>query len=90
MDAYHILVIILAGTLAVFLVLAIVTTVLVIDLIKKISRGIDTAQHAVENVEAVTHSIKNVADGTLVTMLAGKLWERVSKSKAKKGRTHNG
>jgi uncharacterized protein YoxC len=86
MDAYQILVIFLSVSLAIFLILAIICLVAVIKVVKKVNLAVDTAKHAVDNVEAMTGSIKNVADGTVLKIFATKAWEMIVKSKSKKGR----
>ena len=85
MDAYHILVVILGSTLAVFLVLGIVFLAYAIAIIKKVKLAAESAKHAVENVEAMTGSMKNVADGTVLSVFASKMWDKFSKTKSKKG-----
>ena len=85
MDAYHTLVIILSSMLAVFLLLGIIVFVYTIKIIKKINGATESAKHAVENVEALTDSIKSVADGTVLSAVASKLWDKFSNNKSKKG-----
>ncbi len=78
MDAYHVLVIILSTLLAVFLVLAIIVAVLIIALVKKIEKAVNRAQQAAANVQAITGSVRNVADGSALASIALKVWEKVN------------
>ena len=84
MSSYDILVIILSVTLAIFLVLSIVATVLLIKLVKKISQATDSARQTIENVEAFTGTIKNVANGSIIGSALSSLWDKYGFKKAKK------
>ena len=86
MDAYQILVISLSVLLAIFLTLSIICLVFVIKLVKKVDEAVGVAKHAADNVMSMTHSIKNVADGTLLSVIAAKVWDKVKANKSKKGR----
>lgn len=77
MDTFDILVIILSVTLAVFLLLAIVATSYIIKLLKKMNSAADSAKVAAENVEAITGSIKNVANGTVVVSAFSTLFDKI-------------
>lgn len=85
MNSFDVIVYILSAFLAVFLVLAIYATVMLLKTIKKINAATDTAKAAMQNVQAFTSSIKGAADGTLASMLASKLWNQFKKSRNKKG-----
>jgi 1,4-dihydroxy-2-naphthoate octaprenyltransferase len=84
MDAYQILVIVLSILLALFLVLSIVVVVLIIKLVKKINLVTDKAMHAVENVEEMADTIKNVAGTSIIGGIGAKLWQRFNKAQSKK------
>lgn len=77
MDTFDILVIILSVTLAIFLILAIIATSYIIKLVKKMNSAADSARLAVENVEAITGSIKNVANGTVVVSAVTTLFDKL-------------
>jgi K+-sensing histidine kinase KdpD len=66
MDSYDILVIILSITLAVFLVLAIIATTLIIKLLKQAQSITDTAQQTLDNVEEFTSQLKSAGKVTAV------------------------
>lgn len=59
--AYQILVIVLATTLAIFLILAIVLSILGIKFMKKANRVADSAETVAGNVETFSTSLKNAA-----------------------------
>ncbi len=84
MNSYDILVIFLSVALAIFLVTSIITTVLLIKLLKKLSAATDSAKHAVENVEAMTGTLKNVANGSVAASIVNSLWEKVRSKKSNK------
>ncbi len=84
MDAYQILVIILAVLLAIFLTLSIVAAIMVIALVKRIEATVDKAQQAAANVQAITGSLRNVADGSALTSAALAAWNKMSKHKSQK------
>lgn len=85
MDTYDILVIILSITLIVFLLLAIIATVLCIKLLKKLDIARASAQQALQNVESMTSTLKNAAKGTAITSLLGSFWKKArSSSKARR------
>lgn len=86
MDSYDILVIFLSVTLAIFLTTAIVALVFLIKLLKKLNTATDSAMHAVENVESITDTLKNVANGSVVASAVSSLWEKVRTRNSKKGR----
>lgn len=81
MDSYDVLVIILSITLAIFLIVAIIATILFIKLLKKINAATETAKQAVENVEAITGSMKNVANGSAFVSVASALFEKMKRNK---------
>jgi hypothetical protein len=86
MDTFDVLVLILSVTLFIFLTTAIVALVFFIRLIKKVGEATESAKHAVENVEAMTDTIKNVANGSVVAGVVGSLFDKFrTKSKNKKG-----
>lgn len=60
-DAYGILVIILSATLAIFLVLAIIATSLIIRFMRKANNVADSAETIVSNVESLSTSLKDAA-----------------------------
>ena len=60
-NAYEILVIILSSFLALFLLLAIILTVMFIRISKAVSRIVDKAEGAVNNVEMAASMFKNAA-----------------------------
>ena len=76
MSSYDILVIILSVTLAVFLILAIVAAAYIIKLLKKMDKVADTAQASAENIEAITGTIKNVANGSLIASTLSSLFSK--------------
>ena len=76
MDSYDILVIILSITLAIFLVLAIFSSVLFIQLLKKLQATTDVAQKAVEDVQSITGSAKNIANGSALLSLFANIANR--------------
>jgi hypothetical protein len=80
MDSYDVLVIILSVTLAVFLVLSIIATVLFIKLLKKLRQITDTAQAAVENVEHLASSLQAAASSSVVGGLLTKVFDRFKSS----------
>ncbi len=86
MESFDILVIVLSITLAVFLVTAIIATVLFIKLLKKISLATDSAKQAVENVEAMTGTLKNVANGSVIAGVVGSLFEKMKSKSTKNGK----
>ncbi|MEI6237294.1 MAG: hypothetical protein WCP03_01690 [Candidatus Saccharibacteria bacterium] len=57
MDAYEVLVIILSVTLAIFLVLAITATIMLIAILKKLKAAAVSAQQFAENVETFSSSM---------------------------------
>lgn len=61
MDAFEILVVILSITLAIFLVIGIIFMSLFVELMKKLNRIADKAETAIDNVEAVSESIRKIA-----------------------------
>lgn len=83
MDSFDILVIILSITLAVFLLLAIAATIMFIILLKKVNKATDSAKQAVENVEAITGSMKNVANGSAFVAVASALFDKMKRTKNK-------
>ena len=84
MDAYELLVIVLSVLLAIFLTLSIVVVVLIIKLVKKIHLVTDKAMHAVESVEDIADTIKNVAGSSILGGVGAKIWQRFYKSQSKK------
>lgn len=66
MDSYDILVVILSIALGLSLLVWITVGVLVVQVMKKIKTASDTAQHAVENMEAFTSQLKNAGRATAV------------------------
>ncbi len=59
--AYQVLVIILSITLAIFLVLAIIATSLIIRLLRKADRIADSAESVASDIEAFSTSLKEAA-----------------------------
>lgn len=88
MDSYDILVIILSVTLAVFLILAIIATSIAIKVLKKIHIAADSAKAVADNVEAITGSVKHVANGTAVISAITMLFEKFKKSGGTKGKSN--
>ncbi len=86
MSAYEILVIILSVFLTIFLLLAIAATVMIIKLVNKVHVVTDKAMHAVENVENMAETIKNVAGTSIIGGIGTKLWKRFYNNHSKKKR----
>lgn len=86
MDPFDILVIFLSITLSVFLVTAIVATVLFIRLIKKVSAATDSAKHTIENFEAMADTLKNVANGSVIAGIVSSLFDKFKNRSNKKGK----
>ncbi|NBU33581.1 hypothetical protein EB118_02330 [bacterium] len=84
MSSFDILVIILSVTLFIFLVTAIIATVAFIKLVKKLQVAGDSAMQAVENVESITGSLKNMANGSVVAAAAARIWDKFSSKSTKK------
>ena len=84
MDAYEILVIILSVFLAIFLALAISVMVLTIKLLHKLHDVTNKAMHAVENVEEMAETIKNVAGTSIIGGVGAKIWKKFYHSQTKK------
>lgn len=84
MESYDILVIVLSVTLAVFLITAIIATLLFIKVLKKISLATDSAKHAVENVEAMTGTLKNVANGSIIAGIVRSMFDKMKNKSSKK------
>jgi hypothetical protein len=59
--AYQVLVIILSVTLAIFLVLAIIATSLIIRLLRKADKIADSAESVASDIEAFSTSLKEAA-----------------------------
>jgi hypothetical protein len=76
MTSYDILVIILSVALATSLIVWIVIGVLIMQIVKKVKAASDTAQSAVENVEAFTAQLKNVGRAKAV----GSIIKQVTKA----------
>ncbi len=66
MDSYDTLVIILSVAFGISLIVWIYVGVLIAQLIKRIKTATDSAQHAVENVEAFTEQMKKAGRATAV------------------------
>ncbi len=66
MDSYDILVIILSITLAIFLILAIIATSLIIKILKQAQEISETAKLTVENVEEFTAQLKSAGKVTAI------------------------
>lgn len=73
MDAFEILVIILSITLAIFLILAIVATVILIRILKKVESLSDRAEVIAMNVEDASAKFKSFAGPAAVISLIAKL-----------------
>ncbi len=80
MDAYQILVIILSVTLTVFLIVAIVAGILVIQLLKKAKQASETAVEAAHNIQQLAGSVTKLTSGPMLMAL---LKRAVFKSKNK-------
>lgn len=80
MESYDILVILLSVALGMSLIVWICVGVLVMQVLKKIKIASDTAQAAVENVEALTSQLKNAGKATMVGSVMNQI------TKAFKGR----
>jgi len=57
MDAYEVLVIILSVTLAIFLILAIATMIMLIIILKKLKGVANSAQQFAQNIESFSESM---------------------------------
>ena len=86
MDSFDILVIILSLTLTIFLIMAIVATSYIIKLLKKMNGTADSAKAAAQNIEAITGSVKSVANGTVVASAVSAIFDKFKKSAGTKGR----
>ncbi len=64
MESYDILVILLSVALFVSLALWIAVAVLVMQVVKKVKHASDTAQQAVQNVEAFTEQLRHAGRAT--------------------------
>ncbi len=80
MESYDILVILLSVALGMSLIVWIFVGVLIIQVIKKVKIASETAQAAVENVEAFTSQLKNAGKATMVGSIVSQI------TKAFKGR----
>lgn len=84
-NATEILVIILSAFLAVFLILGIALTILLIKLTKSIKRIADKADDVVGNVEAASAALKNVAGPLATGKFVMNIVDTVLKNKRRKG-----
>ncbi len=82
MNSYDILVIILSVTLIIFLTVSIFVGVYLAKFLKSLKAATDTAQHAVENVEAFTTQLKNAGRATAVGSIISQV-TKVFKGKGK-------
>lgn len=76
MDYYQTLVIILSITLAVFLVLAIVCTILVIIVFSKLKRVVENAEQVSDNIVEASNTIKQFAGPAAIANLIMKIVRR--------------
>jgi len=79
--AEQIILIILAGALAIFLVLAIVIATQVIRLLKIVNETADKAQHLIDSAEAATDTIKNAVGQLSVLRFVHSVLDIVNKRK---------
>lgn len=77
MDAETILVIILSICLAIFLILGIVATTLLIQIMRKVKNMVDKAEHVAENISTAAQFVKPATIAAAIT--------RFIKKKTKKG-----
>jgi hypothetical protein len=83
MDAFQIIVIILAAALFIFLVLAIVLVVQLVKISNKIKRITDVASDAVNNFHSVVTSIKRVVTPSVVGKTVSDLIQKFVNNKGK-------
>lgn len=87
MDAFEILVVILAGALALLLVLALVLMVGVIKLVGKLRAISQKAEEVIDDVEAVSGFFRKSAGPVAITGLIGNIVSKVAEIKGKKGKS---
>jgi hypothetical protein len=75
-QAFQILVIILSVALAIFLILAITATALIIKLLKSANRLSTKAEQVVDNIESASESFKKVAGPAAVLQALTKAFKR--------------
>lgn len=81
MNAFEILVIILSGMLAVFLLISIVIGVLLIKVTLQIRKVTDGAQKTVNNLESLTSGIAGAASKAVLGRILLKGFNKVAKRK---------
>lgn len=79
MDSADILLIILSTVLAIFLILGIVLTVILIGIAKQIKRVAGTAQRTAEYLEGAASSLPKMIGPALITKLVAGLIKKVAK-----------
>jgi phosphate uptake regulator len=85
-NAESILVLILAGTLAVFLVLSIVAAVMAIRILKKVERIAERAEDIADRAETAAKMFKTVAGPVAIGRIFAAIYETVTGKDRKKGR----
>lgn len=85
-NAETILVIFLSTFLAIFLLLAIITTVKVLQMIRRLNRIVDTAESLADKAEHAAALIRNAAVPAMIRKLLSSLADAVSTKKARKKR----
>jgi uncharacterized protein Yka (UPF0111/DUF47 family) len=71
MDAYHILVIVLASFLGLFLLLAVIIAVLVIKIVRSVKKITDRAERAAHSVGTAADFIKHAASPMTIGKVIG-------------------
>jgi len=85
-NAETILVIFLSTFLAIFLILAIITTIKVIQMIRRLNRIVDTAEAIADKAEHAATLISKAAAPAMVSKLLSSLADVVSSKKSRKKR----
>ena len=81
MNACEILVIVLSGALAVFLIISIVLVALLIKVTLQIRKVTDGAQKAVDNIESLTGGVSRAASKAVLGRIFLKGFKKVVKKK---------
>lgn len=86
MDAFEILVIILASVFALMLVAATISAFIMIKILKDVRHIISMASSAADNIESAAQMFKNTSGITSVLKIVGNAVETFRSSKGKKGK----
>jgi uncharacterized protein YoxC len=86
MDAERTLIILLAVTLTVFLIVAIVFLVNLIKISRNVNSVAEKMDDAAGNVAAASQAFKNLATPLAITTLLGKIFKSAVKSKKRRSR----